>query len=177
MAFSRSTELAVWATLYLAQRPAGSPCPIREIAQGTGLPEPFLAKVVQRLVAAGLVRGFRGPGGGVALARKPKSITLLALAGAVGDRLESQRCVLGFRDCSEDEACPLHSRWSGVRGAIDRVLEQTTLGDLARGLRDVQPLTPESWARATRTDPPTAKKRSAGPSRRAASTGLRKIYR
>ena len=133
MTFSRSTELAVWAILYLAQRPAGSPCPIREIARGTGLPEPFLAKVVQRLVAAGLVRGFRGPGGGVALARRPKSITLRAVAGAVGDQLDAQRCVLGFRDCSEDDACPLHSRWSGVRGAIDRVLEQTTLGDLAQG--------------------------------------------
>ncbi len=173
-AFSRSTELAVWATLYLARRAAGGPCPIREIAEETGLPVAFLAKVIQRLVAAGLVRGFRGPGGGVELARRPKAITLGAVVGAVEDRLESQRCVLGFRDCSEDDSCPLHSRWSGVRGAIDRVLEQTTLEDLARGLRDVPPLTAESWARATRTARPALKKRSRRPSRRAAATRLRK---
>lgn len=173
MIFGRSAELAIWATLYLARRPPGGLCQIREIAWSTGLPKPYLAKIVQRLTSAGLLRGFRGPGGGVELARDPKSITLCSVVATVEERSQTPVCILGLRRCDETDTCPLHPRWSRVRAEIDRVLQETTLEDLARAPGECSALGPASWARATRSTAagskrPTGRKKRR-PSRHAVS--------
>ncbi len=142
-----TSELAIRAALFLALQPPGKLTPVREIAKGTGLSEPYLAKIIQRLTSAGLVRAFRGPGGGIELGRAPQAITLASIVSAMQGHSRSESCVLGLRGCSEENPCPLHHQWAPIRAEIQRLLEETTLATLTDGLRERLELGQKSWLR------------------------------
>jgi len=134
--YSHASELAIRAALFLALQSPGKLTPVHEIAQRTRLPRPYLAKLLRQLAAAGLVRAFRGPGGGVELGRAPEAVTLWAIVRAIEGPEESDRCVLGLHECRDEERCPLHNQWRPLRAAMHRLLQQTTLAALARRLRE-----------------------------------------
>src|SRR5437879_3758510 len=52
------------------------PTSVRDIADRTGLPQPYLEQILLALKGAGLVRSKRGVGGGYILARPPDEIPL-----------------------------------------------------------------------------------------------------
>jgi Rrf2 family protein len=101
-----ASELAIRATLFLAQQSPGKLSPVHEIAAHTNVSEAYLAKIFQRLGTSGLVRSFRGPGKGMELGRAPESISLAAVIHAVEGSKESNACVLGLGACSEENPCP-----------------------------------------------------------------------
>ena len=53
---------------------AETPTSVRDIAERTGLPQPYLEQILLALKGAGLVRSKRGVGGGYVLARAPEEI-------------------------------------------------------------------------------------------------------
>ena len=59
------------------------PTSVRDIAERTGLPQPYLEQILLALKGAGLVRSKRGVGGGYVLARPPSGITLSEIVSAV----------------------------------------------------------------------------------------------
>ena len=67
MYYGHAAEAAIRAAFYLAARPPGELSRVQDIAAATKLPKAYLSKVIQRLAQAGLVRTFRGPGGGIEL--------------------------------------------------------------------------------------------------------------
>ena len=136
MLFQHSSELAIQATLFLAQQAPGKLSPVHEIAAHAGVSEAYLAKILQRLASAGMVRSFRGPGKGMELGRAPDAITLASLIEAMQGAKAPDECVLGLGVCSEENPCPLHKDWIPLRTAIRDLLEKTTLADLVRALHE-----------------------------------------
>jgi Rrf2 family transcriptional regulator, iron-sulfur cluster assembly transcription factor len=153
--FQHSSELAIRAACYLAQQPPGKLTSVREIAAHTEVSEAYLAKVLQRLAAAGLVRSFRGPGKGMELGRAPGAITLASIVTTVQGSIEENRCVLGLSMCSEDSPCALHFDWVPLRGRILELIDKTTLADLVHSLneRSIPAATPERLAGTTSLAP------------------------
>jgi Rrf2 family protein len=137
MLYGHAAEIAIRAALYLASRLPGELSPVREVAKATKLPSAYLSKVIQRLAQAGLVRTFRGPGGGIELGKSPEAITLWSLVCAMEGRAEVERCALGIGTCSSENACPLHGRWAPLREEFQRLLKGTTLAALLRELAAV----------------------------------------
>ena len=80
--FSQTTGYAIEALSCLA-RMGGKSMLVREIAECTKLPLPYLAKVLNRLSEAGIVESKRGYKGGVKLAKQPAEISLLEINTAV----------------------------------------------------------------------------------------------
>ncbi|MCB9898378.1 MAG: Rrf2 family transcriptional regulator [Planctomycetes bacterium] len=72
---NKSTQYALQSMLELS-RAGGEPRTACEIAARHDVPETVLAKVLQQLVRAGLVRASRGVGGGYRLARPPAQISV-----------------------------------------------------------------------------------------------------
>ncbi len=163
MLYSHASELAIRAALFLARQPPGRLCPVREIAHATGLSEAYLAKILRRLTTTGLVRGFRGPGRGMGLARAPEDITLWMLVRATEGPERPEWCALGLKACSAEAPCALHHKWVPLREAIQRLLAETTLASLARAVqerieREEKPFAPleaeAGWGRSgDRKDP------------------------
>src|ERR1700750_1574324 len=53
---------------------ADAPTWVRDIAERTGLPQPYLEQILLALKGAGLVRSKRGVGGGYVLDRDPPAV-------------------------------------------------------------------------------------------------------
>ncbi|MBI3694173.1 MAG: Rrf2 family transcriptional regulator [Acidobacteria bacterium] len=136
MLFGHTTEIAIHATMYLASQPPGRLSPIHQIARRAGLKKPLLAKVIARLTRARLVRTYRGPGGGVELARPSDQMCLWTVVHAMEGNKRSERCALGFQRCSEEKPCPLHARWSSIQEQIRELLEETTIASIAAPRRE-----------------------------------------
>lgn len=128
--------MAVQALVFLAQQTAGKLSPTHEIAAQAGVPGPYLAKIFQRLTIAGLVRTFRGSGKGVELGRSAESIRLLSVVNAAQGIMDSNKCILGLNACSDEHPCALHHEWLPLKTAITEMLENTTLADLVRAVRE-----------------------------------------
>src|SRR5207248_10293936 len=84
MKVSTRGDYACRALLSLALHAEGAgPTSVRDIAERTGLPQPYLEQILLALKGAGLVRSKRGVGGGYVLARPPTEITLGQIVSAV----------------------------------------------------------------------------------------------
>ncbi|MCC5841597.1 MAG: Rrf2 family transcriptional regulator [Opitutales bacterium] len=126
---SQTTGYAITALAHLAASPAASLL-VREIAAATDIPPPYLAKVVQRLAAAGIVDSKRGYRGGIRMAAPPETITIAQIDKAVDLQRVPDRCLLGMTDCSDARDCPAHSFWVNQRKQIRQRLEVLTLADI-----------------------------------------------
>lgn len=80
--FSHTTGYAIEALACLARNGPDSML-VREIADLTEMPAPYLSKIFQRLGDAGIVETKRGYKGGVKLSRLPGEISLLEIDSAV----------------------------------------------------------------------------------------------
>ncbi len=96
---SEAASLAMHTMGVLAAEP-GRLISTREMAQRLKVSEAHLAKVMQRLGRAGLVRSQRGPKGGFSLLRRPEDITLLEVYEATEGPLREQGCLLGKPMCN-----------------------------------------------------------------------------
>lgn len=134
MIYSSACEYAIRASAYLAARDGAGLVKLGDISEAEGLPAPFLSSILNRLVAAGLLKSSRGPAGGYALARPPSRITLYDIKAAVDGTGELEACAVGHEVCSDTTPCPLHDAWMPIRKQIRAYLEQTTLTDMAEAL-------------------------------------------
>ena len=62
---------------------APGPTSVRDIAERTAIPQPYLEQILLALKGAGLVRSKRGVGGGYILARTPAEIRISEILSAV----------------------------------------------------------------------------------------------
>ncbi len=172
MLYSNASAMAIRAAIHLSLQPLDRLIPVREIAKQTGLPEPYLAKIVRQLASADLIRAFRGPGGGIHLSRAPQTITLADILRAVEGSVQQEWCVLGLQACSDEHPCPLHPEWAPLRSGMVSLLEKTTLAGLTSGLHHKLRLDDKSWVRlpAARLRPPVGKRNGRSTSRQGAKS-------
>lgn len=116
----------------------GGPTAVRDIAERTGLPQPYLEQILLALKGAGLVRSKRGVGGGYVLARHPKEIALSEILSAVDGPIVVGDFGEPHADgaCDHEGQCVLLAVWADVGEVMRKLLEQLSLADLvamARG--------------------------------------------
>src|SRR5258706_4102286 len=84
MRMSTRGDYAARALLSLALHGTERPTSVKEIAERTHLPQPYLEQILLSVKGAGLVRSKRGVGGGYLLAPPPHQNTLAGLRSARG---------------------------------------------------------------------------------------------
>ena len=125
--FTKTTISAIRALAFLGLEGANQPRPPRYIAERLGESPTYLAKVMRRLVRAGILRAHRGVAGGLTLNRAPEEVSLLEIVEA------SQGAILGdfCQDAEKLEAtCALHHAGAELHAAIVGVLSRWTLADV-----------------------------------------------
>lgn len=154
MKVSTRGDYACRALLSLAMHADGSPTSVRDIADRTALPQPYLEQILLALKGAGLVRSKRGVGGGYILARDPEQITLAAIVSAVdgpivvGDFGEPHQ----NGACDHEGQCVLLAVWADVGEHMRKLLEGRTLADVAAIARGNAP-----WPDPVALDEPAAR--------------------
>ena len=93
MNLTAKTEYACLAMLELAQHfEDRQPVQVRRIAEGHGIPSPFLMQILQELKRARLVTSTRGAAGGYRLTRPPQQMTLADVLEVVEGNSEPTTC-------------------------------------------------------------------------------------
>ena len=121
------------------------PTSVRDIADRTGLPQPYLEQILLALKGAGLVRSKRGVGGGYVLARSPAAITL----GQIVSSVEGPIVAGDFGEphqngaCDHEGQCVLLAVWANVGEHMRTHLDSFTLADMvARARNNTVPVAP-----------------------------------
>lgn len=133
MQITRKTDYAIRSVLYLASR-SDAITMIDEIAREMGIPRSLLAKILQKLVKAGIIRSFRGIGGGFRLDREPGDISLLDVIEAIQGPIAMNACALEKGACSRSPDCVVHPVWVEVRREAERILGGKDFAALAEDL-------------------------------------------
>ena len=126
-------DYACRALLSLALRDDGvTPTSVRDIAERTGLPQPYLEQILLALKGAGLVRSKRGVGGGYVLARSADAITLGAIVSAVDGPIAVGDFGLPHENgaCDHEGQCVLLDLWADVSEHMRRHLDSYRLSDM-----------------------------------------------
>jgi len=129
MRLSTQADYAVRCVYELALHPAGAVLHTREIAKAQNVREGYLAKVVQALARAGLLRTVRGSKGGVVLARPSNRITVREVWEAVDGPLEFHRCALHGEPCGPQK-CGTHDFCERVESMLRGELERASFACL-----------------------------------------------
>jgi Rrf2 family protein len=132
MLFSKTAEYSVRAMTFLAMQPPGKLTGAKEIAEAEQIPMPFLWKILHTLRRRRLIRSFKGIHGGYELACPAEQIRLNDILMATDGEDLTSGCVLGLPACDDQNPCPLHDTWKGIRNTLNEMLQRTTLADLAR---------------------------------------------
>ena len=126
---SDATALALHSMVHLAINPDVQST-TAEIAKAFEASKHHLAKVHQRLTKAGLIFSYRGPGGGVGLAKDPSEITLLHIYEVMEGSLECRPCLFGNEVCPRAD-CVLSGLLPGLAKQVRDYFARTTLAQLA----------------------------------------------
>jgi Rrf2 family protein len=130
MKITRMGEYAVLGLIYVSQQ-EGKKVLIREVSGNLGLPQKFMAKIFQRLAKYGILRSYRGKGGGFILNVAPESLTLRAIIEAVQGPSIIMWCVAGEVQCHRYLRCPLEDIFKKAQELLDEHFDNITLEGLA----------------------------------------------
>lgn len=120
---------------------AVTPTSVRDIAERTGLPQPYLEQILLALKGAGLVRSKRGVGGGYVLSRPAEEIRIAEIVSAVDGPINVGDFGRPHQDgaCDHEGQCVLLALWSWAGEHMRELLEGYTLADVRDQARAIIP--------------------------------------
>ncbi|TAE30570.1 MAG: Rrf2 family transcriptional regulator [Candidatus Kapaibacterium sp.] len=127
---SKSCVYGVQAAIYVASLPRNEYVSIQQIATKLNISFHFLTKVLQNLTQVGIMVSYRGPNGGIALARPASSITLADIIDAIDGSEIFHECLFGLPGCGHADPCPAHENWTGMRIRLHQLCKSLTLSEL-----------------------------------------------
>ncbi len=135
--FSKSTEYALRATLYIAQKGSEEKkIGIEEVSKAIGSPRSFTAKILQSLTKDNkIICSISGPHGGFYMTEKAKNFPVRVILEAMDEDELLDRCVLGLEKCSEVKPCPMHSKYKIIKKQLNDLFEKTTILHLANDIK------------------------------------------
>jgi len=132
MQVTREGDYGIRSVLYLSRQPFKKVSFVNEISEEYKIPRSFLAKILQKLVKAKIVRSYRGVKGGFSLARQARDITVLEVLEAIEGKLALNICVSDKKKCSFSKHCPSHLLWLNVQAKVVDTLKKSNFEELAR---------------------------------------------
>jgi Rrf2 family protein len=134
MLITRAGEYAILSLFTLSK--AHKPLDTQALANELKIPKSFLAKILQNLARANILRSYKGVNGGFSLEIDTKNITILSILVAVEPKNPSVfECSNNETDCPSDQAkdCSIWPFFNNLQNHINIFLEQLTLNDILNG--------------------------------------------
>jgi Rrf2 family protein len=132
MQVTREGDYGIRSVLYLARQPFKKVSFITEIAEEYKIPRSFLAKILQKLVKAKIVRSYRGVKGGFSLAKQSREITVLEVLEAIEGKLYVNICLADKKKCNFSKHCPTMLLWANVQTKVTDTLKKANFDDLSK---------------------------------------------
>jgi Rrf2 family transcriptional regulator, iron-sulfur cluster assembly transcription factor len=131
MILSKSCVYGLRASVYLASKNNDDFVTIRKLSDELNISFHFLTKVLQQLTKVEILESYKGPNGGVKLAKPAHSVSFLDVVISIDGKYMLTECVLGLPVCGELNPCPLHGEWSELKDNLRYMMANVTLEDLS----------------------------------------------
>lgn len=106
----------------------------REVAQTYQIPQPLMAKVLQKLSSKGLIKSVYGTKGGYTLGRAAEDISVADVAHVFEGPLAVAECLKEEKiTCPQWDGCRIKHPLYELNHKIYHLLSDTSLADLANG--------------------------------------------
>ena len=113
---SKTIEYALMSINHINQCDEGGPIPVKKISIKHNIPFELLAKILQKLSKADILKAIQGPKGGYQLNDKYKNLTLIQL-------IEILEGPFGITDCLTDHNCEQISKCN-IINPIEKINSQ-----------------------------------------------------
>ena len=128
---SKKADYALMAVRHLALKSGPSSASAREIAEQYDIPIELMAKVLQRLVRAGLLISTQGTRGGYTLSRPPVAISVVDVIQAIDGPVAITACSSEKNDCEQYSKCSIRDPLWQIRERIAATLGTVTIAEMA----------------------------------------------
>lgn len=109
---------------------------VDEIAKEMDVPNSFLAKILQKLSKASLVKSRRGVKGGFELTRPPQEISILQVIEAIQGSVAMNICAVDETLCDRSSTCAIHPVWIELRKEVEKFLGEKNFSGLRINAED-----------------------------------------
>ncbi len=131
MNISRASDYAIRGLVYMAKKPVGTVCFVKDIAKNTGSPASFTAKIFQTLAKNDIVQSYTGIKGGFSFKIPPENITIRMVIEAIEGRVVLNRCVADKSSCDNIVNCDVHFMWLNIQKILIKALNSYTIADFS----------------------------------------------
>lgn len=141
---TKKADYGLMAMKHLAEHADKGACSAKDVAESYGIPQEALAKILQRLVKAGLLHSQHGINGGYTLARDARAISAFEVIRAIEGPLFITSCITVRGECGQSSRCTIREPLRKVSSSIEEVLKQIAISEMkdepaesgARGSKD-----------------------------------------
>ena len=134
---SKSTEYAIRALVFIQLQNAKKQKPgVIEIAEQIGAPKAYSAKILQLLTRNQLVDSQKGRGGGFFFKEGECDLSLLDVILVLEGSDYFHKCGFGLKNCDQNNPCPLHDNYRGIRDGFLEMVKNESIHSLAQKIND-----------------------------------------
>ena len=126
---NRNTDYAVRALCFIAEKKKDI-ISVSELVKVLKIPRPFLRKILQILNKNGILKSYKGKGGGFELALPPSKIFLVDLIKIFQRPLKLNECIFKKKVCPDIRICLLKQKLSEIEKYVVKELKSVTLESL-----------------------------------------------
>lgn len=127
---TKKADYALMAMKHLAEHAPKGACSAKDVAESYGIPPEALAKILQRLVKAGLLHSQHGTNGGYTLARDAHRISAFEVIQAIDGPLFITSCITVRGECGQSGRCTIREPLRKVNESIEQVLKRITISEM-----------------------------------------------
>ncbi len=134
MLITRASEYAILSLILLSKNK--EPMDSETLSKELAISKSFLAKILQSLAKANILKSYKGARGGFVLEADPKSITMLKVITCVEGKAPTVFECTPSEECCPSEKATVCSIWPflhRLQGKIDIFLANITLADILEG--------------------------------------------
>ena len=129
---ANSSKYAIKALHYIASNASEEhKLLVKDIAEATDLPRPFLSKILQQLSAKNMISSTKGRNGGFYLTQEQLHESILDIIVEIEGKDSLKMCAINFDNCDAINPCPIHHLIAAEKDQLRHCYQQITLMDLA----------------------------------------------
>lgn len=141
---TRDTDYALRALCFIS-RHGKRIVSVAELVKELKIPQPFLRKLLQILNKKGILKSYKGKGGGFLLSKPAHKIFLMDVMETFQGRFKLNECLLKKLNCPSIKTCALRKRLERIERKVMRELDSITIASLFTPLH---PKTPSRYKEA-----------------------------
>jgi Rrf2 family protein len=127
---TKKADYALMAMKHLAERSSQGSLSAKDVADAYGIPPEALAKILQKLVKAGLLHSQHGTNGGYMLVRPANTISAFEVIQAIDGPLFITSCITVRGECDQSDRCNIREPLRKVNESIEAVLKRIKISHM-----------------------------------------------